>query len=265
MWTFLVSVTALAIFSILEILAPLSTRVSTRKVRYLTNLGLYALSAPISTFVPLLTAYGTSLWAGQYGLGFFNTVPMSMWVSIPLSFLLIDATSYWQHRLFHSVPFLWSVHAVHHTDRDVDATTAIRHHPLEIFVSLILFIPVVALFGLPPSAVLSYMGITAVVQIFHHSNVRLPRVLSWFTYVVVTPEIHHVHHALAQDIADSNYSAIFPWWDKLFGTFTKPIEIYTSGIADFTERKYERLDYAFNLPLYLFEKGFTRRGRRGRG
>ena len=136
-----------------------------------------------------------------------------------LAVLVLDLAIYLQHVLFHHVPVLWRLHRVHHADLDIDVTTGLRFHPLEIILSLLIKLGVVALIGAPAFAVLVFEVLLNATSMFSHSNVRMPaaeRILRW---IVVTPDMHRVHHSIIRAETDSNFGFNFPWWDRLFGTY----------------------------------------------
>ena len=159
-------------------------------------------------------------WAetGRYGLLPFLTLPP--WARLLLALLLLDLWTYSWHRLNHRVPLLWRFHRLHHSDRNMDATTANRFHFVEIMLSSLLRVPLLALLGAHLDELALYETLLFTVVQFHHANIGLPerfdRLLRW---VIVTPELHKVHHSVVRAEADSNYSSLFSWWDRLFGTW----------------------------------------------
>ena len=166
----------------------------------------------------------------------------------------MDLAIYLQHRVFHYVPVLWRLHRVHHADLDVDVTTGVRFHPLEILMSLgIKFVVIVSL-GAPALSVLGFEILLNATSMFNHSNVRLPqaveRVLRWF---VVTPDMHRVHHSVLRRETDSNFGFNLPWWDRLFGTYRGQPEAghegMTLGIEPFRDPKELRLGRMLTQPF----------------
>ena len=137
-----------------------------------------------------------------------------------LAVLMLDLAIYFQHRVFHAVPALWRLHRMHHADLDFDATTGLRFHPVEIGLSMAIKLAVVVLIGAPPVAVLVFEVILSAASIFNHSNVRLPeRLYRMLRRVLVTPDMHRVHHSIIRYETNSNFGFSVPWWDRLFGTY----------------------------------------------
>jgi sterol desaturase/sphingolipid hydroxylase (fatty acid hydroxylase superfamily) len=177
-----------------------------------------------------------------------------VWLELPLALLLLDLAIYLQHRLFHYVPVLWRLHRMHHADLDVDVTTGARFHPVEILLSLgIKFLVVVPLGAAPLAVLLFEIGLNAT-SMFNHSNVPLSpaveRVLRW---LVVTPDMHRVHHSVLRRETDSNFGFNLPWWDRLFGTYRSQPEgghqAMTLGIEQFRDSTELRLDRMLTQPF----------------
>jgi sterol desaturase/sphingolipid hydroxylase (fatty acid hydroxylase superfamily) len=208
------SIIVAAVVELLFPLRPLSHRLGPR---WLANIGLGAANILIARW--LLPVTGAMLASG-YGVGLFNHVSAPVWLQIVIGVLILDVMSYWVHRVMHMTPVLWRLHRIHHTDMDVDFTTGVRHHPFEGMVVLAINTAVIFAFGLSPLAVAAYQAGRAVVDILSHANIRLPggldRVLRW---VVITPDMHRIHHSADQPETDSNYGTLLPWWDRLFGSY----------------------------------------------
>ncbi len=154
------------------------------------------------------------------GWGLLARIPIPEAPRLLLGVVILDLSDYFAHRLLHRVPWLWRLHAVHHADLDLDVTTAIRHHPLEILVLLPISAVTIFLFGIPPLAILIYGLTVAAVQFVHHGNIALPAHLDWWLrYLVVTPSIHRLHHSTDPADGNSNFADLLPLWDRLFGTF----------------------------------------------
>lgn len=194
---------------------------TSERVRHgLKNLALGVLN---SLFIGLIFAslwWATAEWAQTHSFGMLNRLDMPDWARLGATFLLFDAWMYAWHRLNHRVPFLWRFHRTHHSDPKMDVTTANRFHIGEIALSSVLRVPVIALLGLHLWEVALYeMAMFSVVQ-FHHANVALPLWLDrGLRMIIVTPFMHKVHHSRWQPEADSNYSSLFSFWDRLFGSF----------------------------------------------
>jgi sterol desaturase/sphingolipid hydroxylase (fatty acid hydroxylase superfamily) len=199
-------------------------------------------------------AVGFALFAEARGWGIFNVVAWPGWLEFLIALLVLDLAIYFQHRVFHYVPVLWRLHRMHHADLDVDVTTGARFHPIEILLSLgIKFVVVVGL-GAPPVAVLVFEVALNATSMFNHSNVRMPaaieRVLRW---LVVTPDMHRVHHSILRRETDSNFGFNFPWWDRWFGTYRPQPEAghdgITLGIEQFRDPRELRLDRMLMQPF----------------
>lgn len=150
-----------------------------------------------------------------------------------LGFALLDAISYWIHRAQHAVPFLWRFHAMHHSDPDVDLTTAVRHHPIEFLISTGLFWATVMALGIPGIVVLAHGTTTFVLAVATHGNVRWPsRIERLLRPVIITLDLHLVHHSTAASSYNANFGAVFSFWDRLFGTLHPAIEVDRFGVDD---------------------------------
>jgi sterol desaturase/sphingolipid hydroxylase (fatty acid hydroxylase superfamily) len=213
-----------------------------------------ALDTLATRIVAPIGAVGFAMFAQAHGWGVFNVVALPTWVELVLVVLLLDLAIYLQHRVFHYVPVLWRLHRMHHADLDVDVTTGARFHPIEILLSLgIKFVVVVSL-GASPVAVLIFEILLNATSMFNHSNVRLPGSLEpVLRALVVTPDMHRVHHSILRRETDSNFGFNFPWWDRLFGTYRPQPEAghdaMTLGIEQFRDSKEQRLDRMLTQPF----------------
>ena len=175
--------------------------------------------AAVRLIFPVLPV-GMALLCAQKGWGLFYYVPLPYPVAVIAGVLLLDLVIYFQHVVFHLTPALWRLHMVHHTDRDIDVTTGIRFHPLEIMVSLVIKLAAVAALGAAPLAVLIFEILLNGATMFNHGNIRIPFGLDRLIRLgVVTPDMHRVHHSVLFKETNSNYGFSFPWWDRLFGTY----------------------------------------------
>jgi sterol desaturase/sphingolipid hydroxylase (fatty acid hydroxylase superfamily) len=203
-----------------EALAPRRVQRYTRGRRWPNNLGLLAVDALVVRLVAPGAAIAVAINGDLHGWGLLNTASLPAWAKVIAAVVALDLAIYFQHVLFHAVPLLWRLHRVHHTDPEFDVTTGTRFHPLEIVLSLGIKCAVIGLLGAPPLAVLIFEMLLNVTAMFNHSNGRLPlgldRRLRW---IVVTPDMHRVHHSVVQREADSNFGFSLPWWDRLFGTY----------------------------------------------
>jgi sterol desaturase/sphingolipid hydroxylase (fatty acid hydroxylase superfamily) len=217
-----VFVAAFAALAFWEYVAPVRAFRLSRGQRWQTNLGL----ALISTLVVRLLVPGSVLalaaFASAEGWGLFNQVHLPLWIAIPAAIVALDLVVYLQHVLFHSIPALTRLHAVHHADPDFDLTTGVRFHPLEILVSLLIKLTAVAALGAPVLAVLIFELLLNAAVMFNHANVSLPSWLEpWVRRVFVTPDMHRVHHSVIELERNSNYGFCLSIWDRLLGTYTQ--------------------------------------------
>ncbi len=212
-----------AVFAALETFAPRRARALPRQGRWGTNLSITVLDTlalrALALVLPLL-AVGAAVDAGQMGWGLFNQLDWPAWVEIALAILLLDFAIWTQHLITHKVPMFWRFHRVHHADRDFDVTTALRFHPVEILASMVLKIGLVYLIGPAAVAVVLFEIILNGTAMFNHSNLRLPLWLDRVVrLVLVTPDMHRVHHSVHRDEHDSNYGFALSIWDRMLGTY----------------------------------------------
>lgn len=210
----------LVLFAVAEALFPRRPKTQSQTRRWFSNLGLLVIGAVAARWLLPIVPVGAALWAADQGIGLFNSAPIPLWISGILAFLALDLLIYAQHRLFHHVPLLWRLHRMHHTDLDLDVSSGIRFHPLEILLSLALKIGAVAALGASPIAVLVFEIALNGTSMFNHANIALPRsVDSVLRLAVVTPDMHRIHHSIHRDETDSNFGFNIPWWDRLLGTY----------------------------------------------
>jgi sterol desaturase/sphingolipid hydroxylase (fatty acid hydroxylase superfamily) len=203
-----------------ELLAPRRPQSIKRLLRWPNNLGLVVLNTFAVRLLFPLAGIGAAFLAQSKGWGFFNIVPAPAWLAITGAVLLLDLTIYGQHVMFHAVPFLWRLHRMHHADLEFDVTTGLRFHPGEIIISTLIKLAAVLLLGAPPVAVLIFEVVLNATSMFNHGNVRLPLELDrLLRLVVVTPDMHRVHHSIDRRETDSNFGFNVPWWDRLYGTY----------------------------------------------
>jgi sterol desaturase/sphingolipid hydroxylase (fatty acid hydroxylase superfamily) len=247
--------------------APRRRLTAKRTPRWMSNLALVALNSVLVRIVLPLTAIGAAALATENGWGLLNhwTVPAP--IRFVIAVAALDFAIYLQHVLFHSVPALWRLHMVHHADLDFDVTTGLRFHTLEILISALLKIGIVFALGPPVFAVLTFEALLNATSMFNHGNVRLPFWLDRIVrLVVVTPEMHRVHHSLDRNEANTNFGFNLPWWDFLLGTYrAQPaaghdaMQIGVSHIRD--ERKAARLLGMLTLPFQAGVGGYPIGGR----
>lgn len=203
-----------------EFISPKRALTQSKARRWLNNLALVGLDSLIVRLLLPLSVAGIAFWAEENHFGLFNNIEVNSVLAISLSIIILDLIIYWQHRLFHRVPLLWRLHQVHHADRDIDVTTGLRFHPLEILLSILIKLTAVLLIGAPAAAVLLFEVILNGMAMFNHGNIRLPRAVdSALRLVVVTPDMHRVHHSVLKHETNSNYGFNISLWDRLFGSY----------------------------------------------
>ena len=188
--------------------------------RWFTNASMVVLSSIALRFVFPLAAVGTALWAADGGHGLFNAFDVPVWVAGLVAFVVLDFAVWLEHVASHRIPLLWRVHRMHHADTGFDVTTALRFHPLEIVLSMVWKAAVIVALGAPVMAVLVFEIVLNGMAMFNHSNVRLPLGMdARLRRIVVTPDMHRVHHSSIRRETDSNYGFNLSIWDRLFATY----------------------------------------------
>jgi sterol desaturase/sphingolipid hydroxylase (fatty acid hydroxylase superfamily) len=210
----------LVIMYLWELIAPRRPLTTSKSARWFSNLGLVLIDSVIVRLAFPAGLAGVAFLAQQRGWGLLNPFELSTLLKIVFSVLILDLAIYLQHVMFHSTPLLWRLHMVHHSDMDIDVTTGVRFHPIEILLSMGIKMVVVVLIGAPPASVLIFEIILNGTSMFNHGNVRYPQPIDPFLrLIVVTPEMHRVHHSTIRWETNSNLGFSFPWWDRLFGTY----------------------------------------------
>lgn len=222
--------------------------------RWLGNLGLVVVNTIAVRFVFALGAVGIAQIAHGRGWGIFNNITVPPWAAIILSILALDLIIYLQHIMFHAVPLLWRFHMVHHADLDFDVTTGLRFHTIEILLSMGIKVAAIVLLGAPVMAVLAFEVLLNATSMFNHGNVRMPlRLDAIVRLVVVTPDMHRVHHSVIPAETNSNFGFNLPWWDFLFGTYrAQPIDGHREmaiGLSQFRNEWIERLHWMLVMPF----------------
>jgi sterol desaturase/sphingolipid hydroxylase (fatty acid hydroxylase superfamily) len=248
---------ALSIFSALalwEVLAPRRDMLIGRGRRWPSNLGILVLDALLVRLLIPTAAVGIAVIAAQRGWGLLNITPWPAWLEALLGFLVLDLAIYAQHVAFHKVPLLWRLHRMHHADLDIDVSTGLRFHPIEIILSMLIKIAVVVLVGVPAVAVIAFEVVLNATSMFNHSNAAMPSRLDRIVrMLVVTPDMHRVHHSVLRHETDSNFGFNLPWWDRLFGTYRPQPqaghERMTIGLPIFRDPQELRLDRLITQPF----------------
>jgi sterol desaturase/sphingolipid hydroxylase (fatty acid hydroxylase superfamily) len=230
----------LVLMALWEIAAPRRPLTVSKGSRWGNNLGLVLIDTLALRFLLPANAVTTAVLIQQHGWGILNNLSISCGLAVVLGVAVLDLTIYLQHAMFHAIPTLWRLHRVHHTDLDFDVTTGVRFHPIEILLSMGIKMGAVTLLGASPLAVILFEVLLNGTSLFNHGNVHLPRPMDRILrLVVVTPEMHRVHHSVVIQEHNSNFGFNFPWWDRFFGTYRdQPAAGHlamTIGLAPFRE------------------------------
>ena len=210
----------LGIMAVWEIMTPRRSLSVSKPLRWINNLAIATLNTIILRLLFPAAAIGMAVFVETRGWGILNYLQSPFWLAVFVSVVTMDAVIYFQHVLVHAVPMLWRLHRVHHADLDFDVTTGSRFHPIEIILSMLIKFATIVVLGPPIVAVVIFEILLNASSIFNHANVRIPknvdRLLRW---IIVTPDMHRVHHSVEDDETNSNFGFNLPWWDRLFGTY----------------------------------------------
>ena len=209
-----------AAVAVWEWLSPRRAPSVSKWLRWTNNLGLVFLNTILVRLIFPTAAVGVARFAAEQGWGVLTHFDVPYVPALILSVVAMDFVIYLQHVLVHGVPALWRLHRVHHADLDYDVTTGARFHPIEILLSMLIKFATIVVLGPPVLAVVIFEVVLNATAMFNHGNIRLPPALDRFLrWVVVTPDMHRVHHSVEDDEANSNFGFNLPWWDRLFGTY----------------------------------------------
>jgi sterol desaturase/sphingolipid hydroxylase (fatty acid hydroxylase superfamily) len=244
----------LVIMALWELLAPRRRRDIPRVIRWSNNLALVVIDALVLRLTFPILAVGLAIMAQDRGWGLFNFIDAPTWLAVFVSVVVLDLVIYLQHVMFHAVPALWRLHRMHHADLDFDVTTGLRFHPIEIVLSMGIKLALVLVLGPPAIAVLMFEVLLNATAMFNHSNVRLPlNVDRFLRLIVVTPDMHRVHHSILPEETNRNFGFNLPWWDRLLGTYrAQPSaghEAMTIGIEQFRTPRDQWLDRMLVQPV----------------
>ena len=210
----------LVAMAVWELAAPRRRREIPRVIRWTNNLGLVVIDTIVLRLSFPILAVGLAVIAQDRGWGLFNIIEAPGWVAVLVSIVILDLVIYLQHVMFHAVPALWRLHRMHHADLEFDVTTGLRFHPVEILLSMGIKLAMVMALGPPAVAVLIFEVLLNATAMFNHSNIRLPILVDRFLrLIVVTPDMHRVHHSIIPEETNSNFGFSLPWWDRLLGTY----------------------------------------------
>jgi sterol desaturase/sphingolipid hydroxylase (fatty acid hydroxylase superfamily) len=210
----------LGIMATWELLAPRRPLIASKLCRWGGNLTIVILNTVIARLFFVGGVVAAATMALERGWGLLHWVEWPGWLEFGLAVLALDLIIYLQHQVFHLVPILWRFHMMHHSDLDLDVSSGVRFHPVEIILSTMVKAASVMFLGVSPLAVVVFEIVLNSTALFNHSNVQMPlsldRVLRWF---IVTPDMHRIHHSIDPRETNSNYGFNVPWWDRLFGTY----------------------------------------------
>jgi sterol desaturase/sphingolipid hydroxylase (fatty acid hydroxylase superfamily) len=210
----------LPVMALWELAAPRRSAALGRWARWPSNLGIVVLNTALVRLLLPMTAVALALVGEREGCGLLHRVALPGWAALPLAVIALDLVVYLQHVMVHAVPLLWRLHRVHHADLHFDVTTGARFHPIEIVLSMLIKFAAILVIGPAPEAVVVFEVLLNATAMFNHGNVRLPEKLDrGLRLIVVTPDMHRVHHSVEDDETNSNFGFNLPWWDRLFGTY----------------------------------------------
>jgi sterol desaturase/sphingolipid hydroxylase (fatty acid hydroxylase superfamily) len=244
-----------AVVGLCEVVAPRRALTVSKAMRWASNLGLVALNTVLLRLVFPLAAAGIAAFGVTNGWGLLNHFQVPFWIAVPVAVVAMDFVIWLQHVMVHAVPALWRLHRVHHADLDYDVTTGARFHPIEIALSMLIKFATITVLGPPVLAVVIFEVLLNATAMFNHGNIRIPAGIDGaLRWMVVTPDMHRVHHSVEDDETNSNFGFNLPWWDRLFGTYRAQSraghEAMTIGIHGHTDpHEVARLDGMLMLPF----------------
>jgi sterol desaturase/sphingolipid hydroxylase (fatty acid hydroxylase superfamily) len=245
----------LALIGAWEIVAPRRALTLSKAQRWSANLGLVALNTVLLRLIFPLAGAGMAAFCAENGWGILNHFQVPAILAVPLAVIALDFVIWLQHVMVHAVPLFWRLHRVHHADPDYDVTTGARFHPLEIVLSMLIKFATIVVLGPPVVAVVIFEVLLNATAMFNHGNIGLPATLDRvLRRVLVTPDMHRVHHSIEDDETNSNFGFNLPWWDRLFGTYRDQPRAgqlgMVIGIRDHADpREVARLDGMLLLPF----------------
>jgi sterol desaturase/sphingolipid hydroxylase (fatty acid hydroxylase superfamily) len=250
------------IFSLMalwEAVSPRRVLQHSKRTRWTNNIGLTFLNTILLRLTFPAAAVGTALLAEEKGWGVFHLFSFPQWMAGLASIMILDLIIYAQHVAFHKIPVFWRLHRMHHIDLDFDLTTGARFHPVEIILSMVLKMGAVAALGAPAWAVVIFEILLNGTSMFNHSNISMNLLADrWIRRVIVTPDMHRVHHSVLIRETDSNYGFNLSWWDRLFGTYRdQPVaghEAMKIGLANYRSEKWLNLGWMLLVPLSRYER-----------
>lgn len=246
-----------AVVALWEILSPRRKLTVSKGVRWANNLSLIFLNTLVLRLLFPAAAVGMASLAHQRGWGVLNYYELPFSPAVVIAVITMDFVIYLQHVMVHSLPVLWRLHRVHHADLDYDVTTGARFHTIEIILSMLIKIATITVLGPPVVAVVIFEVLLNATAMFNHGNIYIPaRIDRLLRLLVVTPDMHRVHHSVYAPLANSNFGFNLPWWDRLFGTYVaQPPEEHTEmvlGVENFRDPK--QVDTLPGMLMLPFER-----------
>lgn len=242
------------IMVIWEIYAPRRHLADSRWQRWTSNISLSILNMIIIRFTIGAAAFLAAVSAFDHGWGLLNIIELPLWLTVMLTLVLLDLAIYGQHLASHKWKWLWRLHKVHHTDQEFDVTTAVRFHPIEIFISMCYKIILIYFIGANPIAVIGFEVILSSCALFNHSNIRIPLPIDKLVrLILVTPDMHRIHHSVIKSETDSNYGFSISIWDRIFDTYTdQPRDGHDNmeiGLTEYRNKKDVQLQRLLLMPF----------------
>ena len=256
------------LMAIWEILASRRELTTGKGRRWLGNLSLVVLDTLVVRLLFPTAALGMAAMVKDLGWGVLNVVSVPYWSAVLISIVVLDLAIYFQHVMFHALPALWRLHMVHHADLDLDVTSGSRFHPIEIVLSMFIKLGVISVLGPPLLGVLIFEVVLNALAMFNHANARIPlpldRVLRW---IIVTPDMHRVHHSVEKPEHNSNFGFNLSCWDRVLGTYkdqpAKGHEGMIIGLKSFRERSWQSLPRLLSMPFFKPAETSLRSGSEG--
>ena len=242
------------LIAIWEIFLPRRVLTTSKIVRWFSNLSIIFLNAILVRVLFFMLPVGMALLSQERSWGLLNNYTLPYWLKVVIGVIVLDFVIYLQHVMFHAVPLLWRMHMMHHADLDFDVTTGLRFHPLEILISMLIKLAAVVVIGPSVLAVIIFEVLLNGTSMFNHGNIRIPKSIDRvLRFLVVTPDMHRVHHSVIIRETNSNFGFNLPWWDRVLGTYRdQPTEGHkdmTIGLAQFRDPKRLTLPWMLAMPF----------------
>lgn len=250
----IVFISLFVFIALIEVWKPVRQTSNIRNKRWFSHIGISIVNSILLRIIFPSTAVGIAWWIDEHGFGLLKLIDLPQWLEIIWAIVILDLVIYLQHRIFHTVPILWRLHRMHHTDIHFDVTTGFRFHPIEILLSMLIKIITILLLGPATLAVFIFEIILSSISLFNHGNIQIhKKIEKWLRYVIVTPDIHRIHHSIQHQETNSNFGFNLPIWDKIFGTYrAQPTFDHQSmniGLIEFRDTKETRIDQLLTQPF----------------